>query len=192
MRVSIFVPVLAVMVSLALAGCGGSAPDTSSSGTVGLEGWRSASAPASAKAPPAPATGTFAVIPAEQLQHVTRTTANCNLDAVDGKPAGSNPVERAADATFSGWAGDAENKTVPARLELVLTGNQDFALETPTGMPRPDVATVQKIAAFVTSGYSVKANLSAVPAGDYGVTLLYATPAGAELRCPTRVKLSIR
>lgn len=189
MRNSIFVPVLAILAVLALAGCGESASNTSS-GTVGLEGWRSASAPA--PPPPAPATGTFAAIPAEQLQQATRTTANCNLDAVDGKPAGSDTVDRASEAIFSGWAGDAENKTVPAHLKLVLTGNQDFAVETPTGMPRPDVATVQKIAAFATSGYSVKASLSAVPAGNYGVMLLYATPGGAELRCPTRVKISIR
>lgn len=180
------------MVSLTLAGCGGSAPDSAPSGTVGLDGWKSASAPTSATATPAPATGTFAALPARQLQQATRTTADCNLDAIDGRPAGSTPVDRVSGATFSGWAADAENGTVPARVKLVLTGKQDFAVEIPTGMPRPDVAEARKIAAFAASGYSITANLSTVPAGEYGVTLLYAAPGGAGLRCATSIKLSIR
>lgn len=187
MRLSPAIPAFVVLIPLALAGCGNS---TSSSPPPALP-HSAGSASAQVAAPLAPLRGAFVEMPSRRLQQAMRTTTNCNLDAVDDKPAGVMPVPRAGSATFAGWAGDDKTGTVPDKLDLVLTGQQDYAVETDTGVPRPDVAKAQNVPAFATSGYAVQADLSAVAAGKYGVTLLYSAD-GQVLRCTTHVELSVR
>lgn len=192
MRFSLVIPLVAVL-PLALAGCGNSTPLPSSAPATApaSNGPAASTHAAPAAVASAPAAGAFAEIDAAMLQRPARATANCNLDAVDGKQAGSAPVPHAGSAVFSGWAGDTVTGTVPKDVQLVLVGARDYAVTTPTGQPRGDVAAAQQLAAFATSGYVVKANLAAVPPGDYGVTLLYSV-AGQALRCATTVKLSVQ
>lgn len=189
MRSIFIVPVLAITLPLALVGCGNSTP---------LPATPAASASASATPAPAvsqkayiPSVGAFAPIAVTRLQQVTQTTDNCNLDAVDGKSASDASLPHAGSADFTGWAADGVSGTVPANVQLILTGTQDFVVDVATGLQRNDVAKAQNKPAFATSGYQVKAGLSAVPAGEYGVTLLYSA-GGHDLKCATPAKLSVK
>jgi hypothetical protein len=115
----------------------------------------------------------------------------CNLDAVNGKPTGSEAVPHGSIGTFSGWAADARSNDVPAGVQLVLRGAQDYAVNATTGMPRPDVAHANSRPGWATAGYSVQADLSAVPPGTY-VPVLEFSVGGKQVQCTTPHKLTIK
>lgn len=136
-----------------------------------------------------PSTGTFAAIPASSSGKAS-TVNTCNLDAVNDKPAGSDSLPHASTATFSGWAaGDSDH--VPAGVQLVLKGTQDYAVNAATGMPRPDVASANKQPGWAGAGYSVKADLSAVTPGSYTPVLEFSVD-GKPVQCVIQHKLTIR
>lgn len=129
-----------------------------------------------------PTTGAFA---SASLQKTARTVEDCNIDAIDGKPADGAMLSHTDRATFAGWAADSATQMVPANLRLTLKGVDgapDFAIEAATGATRTDVAQARKIPAFATSGWSVKADLAAVAAGRYDMLLVY-TVAGQSVMC---------
>jgi len=134
-------------------------------------------------------TGTFAAIPASSSGKGS-TVNTCNLDAVNDKPAGSESLPHASTATFSGWAaGDPGH--VPAGVQLVLKGTQDYAVNAATGMPRPDVASANKQPGWAGAGYSVKADLSAVAPGSYTPVLEFSVD-GKPVQCATPHKLTVQ
>lgn len=183
MRFSIIVPTLALTSSLALAlaGCGNSTPlpAASSSASTGAAG-----------SAYTPSTATFATIPASQLQQGT-TVTSCNVDTVNDKPAGSEPLPHAGTATFTGWAADGDAGKVPAGVQLVLKGTQDYAVNAATGMSRPDVAAANHKPALTSAGFSVNADLSAVAPGQYSVVLLFSA-SGKHFQCATPHKLTVQ
>lgn len=152
--------------------------------------------PATSRGPAAteayvPASDAFAPVPDTLLQQAARITFDCNLDVVDGHAPGSSPLQRAGSATFTGWAADSATGAVPVKLQLVLTGKQDYAVAAVTGLDRSDVAQALHVPAFSISGYAVDADLSVVAAGNYGVTLLYSV-AGQSLSCATKARITVQ
>lgn len=164
---------------LALTGCGNSTP-LPASGEPGV--------PTASNY--TPSTGAFAAISALPSQGVT-TVDTCNLDAVNDKPAGSEPVQHGSVVTFSGWAADAVANTVPASVQLVLKGAQDYAVDAATGAPRPDVAKANNRPKWAAAGYSVKADLSAVAPGTYTPLLAFDVD-GKPVQCPTSHQLTVQ
>lgn len=174
-RISAAATILAVCTCmLALAGCGDSTPlpadDISATNYT-------------------PSTGTFAEVPDSSGNALAIDT--CNLDAVNDKPAGSDPLPHESTATFSGWAADAKSGGVPAGLRLVLKGAQDYAVNVATGFPRPDVAKANNHAGWASAGYVVKADLSSVAPGTY-TPMLEFSMGGKPMRCVTQRKLIIQ
>lgn len=174
------VPIIAMSILLSVAvlfftGCGDSTP------------LPAGTAPTSAYTP---STGAFAVIQNLPSKGVT-TINSCNLDAVNDKPAGSEPMRHDSAATFAGWGAGSQPDAVPANLQLVLVGAKDYVVNAATGMLRPDVAKANSHPAWNTSGYSVKADLSAVAPGDYTPVLRFSV-GGKQMRCPTRHRLTVQ
>lgn len=184
-------PVCTLLLSLALASCSHPTPQPAQSAASPLATSHPRAKVETIRRAVSPSVGAFAPVPATLLQETLRTTYDCNLDAVDGHAAGSAPLQKGRSATFTGWAADSATGAVPATLQLVLTGPRDYAVDAATGVDRADVAQARQTPAFVTAGYEVKADLSLVAAGDYGVTLLYVV-AGQPLLCPTKIKLAVR
>lgn len=137
-----------------------------------------------------PSTGTFAEVPPSSSGNAL-TIDTCNLDAVNDKPTGSEPLPHASTATFSGWVASAQANSVPAGVQLVLQGPHDYAVNAATGMPRPDVAKANNRPAWATAGYSVKADLSAVVPGIYTPVLEFSTD-GKSMLCVAQHKLTIQ
>jgi hypothetical protein len=137
-----------------------------------------------------PSTGTFAAIAASSSSDAL-TVNTCNLDAVNDKPAGSEPLSHASTATFSGWAASGNSDHVPANVQLVLKGARDYAVNAATGMPRPDVASANSQPGWTAAGYSVKADLSAVAPGSYTPVLEFNVD-GKPSQCATQHKLTIQ
>jgi hypothetical protein len=160
---------------LMLAGCGDSTP---------------LPADAAATSNYTPSSGAFAAISASSSAGA-RTVNTCNLDAVNGKPASSEPLSHASTATFSGWAAADGSDNAPAGVQLVLKGAQDYAVNAATGMPRPDVANANKHPGWAAAGYSVIADLSAVAPGSYTPVLEFSVD-GKPMQCTTQHKLTIQ
>lgn len=181
MRMKMTVAVsLAALSAMLLSGCGDSHPDSppGSHATSASLPANAATASSNGKAHEAytPAAGAFAQVASASLQQAARHVEDCNIDAIDGKPADGPQLSRAGSAMFAGWAADSATRMVPASVHLVLKevdGARDFAIEAATGATRTDVAQARKIPAFATSGWSVKAGLAAVPAGRYDALLVY-------------------
>ncbi|HVX04486.1 MAG TPA: hypothetical protein VHA71_05130 [Rhodanobacteraceae bacterium] len=138
-----------------------------------------------------PTQGRFAAIGPNVLARSAEPVANCNLDAIDGVPPGSKPLQRNENALFAGWAANQEGAAVPGVVEIVLHGARDFAVLSATGMPRPDVATANHQPGLANAGYALEADLSAVVPGKYQIVLLY--QAGSQsLRCNLAATLVVR
>jgi hypothetical protein len=133
----------------------------------------------------------FGLMKADELAASTKTSQTCNLDAIDGAPVGREPLHRDGSALFAGWAGAGDGSAVPATVTIVLRGAQDFGVKSPTGAPRPDVASANRKPALANSGYVVKADLSAVAPGDYRVELRYAA-GGKVWLCAPGKRIAIR
>ncbi|MER3547245.1 MAG: hypothetical protein C4338_06430 [Rhodanobacteraceae bacterium] len=177
---------LAMIAALGLAGCGDSTPIPAAPS--------SAPAPAATSRSPnaAALAAAFAPLPAGEIDKASRADPDCNLDVVDGKPAGSVPLARGSSPVFSGWAADGASKSVPPTITLVLKGAQDFAVQAATGAPpREDVAAITKVPAFRASGYAIKADLSAVPAGQYSIVILEQA-GGKRISCTPGKRVTIQ
>lgn len=179
----------ATLSAMLLSGCGDSNPasppasqaTSASSPAAATSAGRSAEASESHS----PTIGAFAQVASASLQQAARKVDDCNIDAIDDKPADGAQLSHAGSATFAGWAADSVTRMVPASVRLVLKGvdgGRDFAIETATGATRTDVAQARKIPAFAASGWSVKADLTAVPPGRYDALLAY-TVAGQSVVC---------
>ncbi len=137
-----------------------------------------------------PSMGAFAATPASS-SGIALVVTTCNLDAVNDKPAGDEPLRHASTATFSGWAAGAQTDNVPASVQLLLKGTQNYAVDAATGMPRPDVAKANSRPGWAAAGYSVKADMSAVAPGTYTPVLEFSVK-GKPMLCATQHKLTIQ
>lgn len=135
-------------------------------------------------------TGTFAAAEPRASGNVV-ATGNCSLDAIDGTSAVGKTLPHGGAALFAGWAASADATAVPAAVEIELRGSSDFEVQAPTGTPRSDVAEAMHQSALMDSGYAIRADLSAVPAGSYKVALRYEI-GGKVLRCETPHSVTIR
>jgi hypothetical protein len=197
MRKTILVSIVGLLsgVALLLAGCGDSHPiaPPGSAAVAALPSGSTAVAAASPDDKPAahiPAAGVFTVAAKDILLQPSEPSGKCNLDVVDGAPAGSKPVPHGGSALFAGWAGANDGAGVPAAVTIVLHGAQDFAVQASTGSPRPDVAAANHMPALANSGYAVNASMAAVSAGHYQVELRF-TAAGKAWRCESTHALTV-
>lgn len=168
--------------TLVLAGCGDSYPLPESS---------SASPASPPLAAYAATNGVFKEVAPVNPAPAAVAAEKCNLDAVNGAPAGSNPLTRGSQALFAGWAASGDAKAVPATVEIVLHGAHDYAVTARTGAPRPDVASANGAPALAQAGYAIHAGLGVVSAGSYQVVLRYSAD-GKAWRCATPRSLTIR
>jgi hypothetical protein len=101
----------------------------------------------------------------------------CSLDSIVGAT-GVVPVFTAsADSTveFQGWLADAMNSKTPkeVKIELINLNNQVQLSEIgSTGIRRDDVAAALKSPHVQNAGFSVKAKLTGMPVGEYGILLV--------------------
>lgn len=68
-----------------------------------------------------------------------------------------------------GFVVNKERGTVPANVELVLSGVNSYRVPVQTGRPRGDVADYFKNPAFAKAGYMVDVAFSQVQPGDYAL-----------------------
>lgn len=170
-----FAPLLGVLL---LTGCG--RPATTAAD------WINQQAARSAIPPPAP----FAPVPAMTLDGA-RSTGDCNVDKIDGQTAQGMAVDHLGGAMFTGWAGDNLTHTVPAAVEVVLTGaTGDYWALGDAGGVRPDAARAKNVPAYATSGFGIGTSMYRVPIGGYGVSLAYKI-GGEWVKCPTSVRISV-
>lgn len=166
--------VLATIVALVLTGCGNEVQETQ------RKPWSEV-----------PADAAFGAMAARVGSIPARKSKYCNLDKVSDQIADNAPVDHIGVARFSGWAADTETGMVPRKVQLILMGARDYAVEADTGGSRPDVAAGLDVPAFASSGFLVNAQMSAVPVGDYKVALVYQT-SGDRLICMPNVTVSVQ
>lgn len=173
--------VLVAGLALVLAACHNGPPDLSTTET--------SASPATSN-PYNPVTGSFEPITAGELAKA-KQVGDCNVDSVNGQVASNGaPLDHQGTGQFSGWLGDRASGKTPPDFQLVLTGASDYAVKGTTGASRPDVASATGMPGFATSGYQLNANMSAVPVGSYGVTLVYQIK-GEPMACATKVHVTV-
>lgn len=167
--------------ALLLAACHSGPPDNSTLNT---------SAIATAASSQAAVSSSFEQIPHEEFAQA-KQVGDCNVDTVNGLVASNGaPLDHRGTGAFAGWVGDRASKKVPPTFQLVLIGANDYAAQGTTGVPRPDVASATGIPSFSTAGYQMNANISGVPVGKYGVTIVYSVD-GKHMACATKVQITV-
>jgi hypothetical protein len=145
-------------------------------------------APASSEAPPvqpAPETrvAPIAITDARIAEDSPRVTS-CNLETVNGtlSEGSSVSVKRGAPVVVVGWLVDEVSKSVPASAKWRLQsadGVSAWEQSIPVWGDRPDVAA-SKGDAYLKSGFTIEANLSELPAGDYAMYLAFQDGSGEQ------------
>jgi hypothetical protein len=106
------------------------------------------------------------------LDSAKLTGAACSLDTIDDiyfndqlKLVGG---ER---HVFRGWVLD-NTKHPAGSFSLVLKGSRIFAIPAATGVTRKDVSDFYKDPSLISAGFSISAELSPVPAGEYSLLFM--------------------
>lgn len=170
---------IAAALALPLAACKPSTPaDTDTSAVPAPADSTTPAQPA--EMPAADATGTAAPASLTEVTSApTGTTSGmCSFDKVDGaRFSGTTPsqVANAGAVKLAGWIGDDTNKSRPSQPALRLTGADGRAWEIALGAPvsRGDVAKHFESETMANSGFETTYDLSALPAGDYGLGVAY-------------------
>jgi hypothetical protein len=124
------------------------------------------------------------------------TGLGCYLDRVGDRPTGPSIVNlRRTDLLrLAGWVVNEQERRVPARPYVVLqaigNGAAWYAALT-VGRPRADVARVKHEEAYNASGFSASIDVTALPAGEYRLYLLF-RDAGAAQSCGIRQRIVLR
>ena len=102
----------------------------------------------------------------------TTSSNTCALDVINGER-GALVRLKSGVVDFRGWAADFANSTAPATLQLVFKDNEgrSYPFESSLRYERPDVVKAYKQDAFLKSGFSVKADISSLKPGAYGVVV---------------------
>ena len=105
-----------------------------------------------------------------ELRKVLST--KCSMDSINGDRALVVYADGGA-ASFSGWAVDSNSITTPPLLNIVLTGasGKSFIFEGAARYDRPDVVNAHKQDKYLHSGFTIKADISAVEKNTYSVSL---------------------
>jgi hypothetical protein len=90
-----------------------------------------------------------------------------------------------------GFATNQSSGQVPATIRLLLAGASSYAIATPTGGARPDVASYFKVPAFANAGFQADAAFDDVAPGQYRVFVLEGE-GEASLACPTHQTLELK
>lgn len=116
--------------------------------------------------------------------------AHCSIDRIGGASPASGAVTLSPGQTvvFSGWIAGPGNQ-VPAAFKVVLQGNVTLGVDATAGAGRPDVARVLKDESLANAGFNARADLGAIPEGEYNVSLVI--PGETVARCDTLAKVVI-
>lgn len=174
--------------ALALAACG----QTSQSPSVSAPG----SAPA-ASAPVSSADATVAPESSASAQPIASAVVAgaklsgqaCSLDTIEGSYDARVTLNRTKPHAFRGWLENDQQKAA-GEFQIVLAGNEDFAIDAHTGIARPDVAASLHNPALADAGFNVAGNLDAVPVGEYRVQLLMQMNGNGRM-CETKKSLTL-
>jgi hypothetical protein len=90
-----------------------------------------------------------------------------------------------------GFAVNKDAGTVPAKVDIVLSGIRNYQLSVDTGRPRQDVADYFKTPAFDKAGYLVDVAFSDVEPGDYAIYFVDGS-GGTKAACATNQSVTIR
>jgi hypothetical protein len=127
---------------------------------------------------------------------VVEQLAGCNLDTVNGKNVGSEPIRLAQGSALrvTGWAADPRFRNVPAQAWLHMSSTQvveSITIEMPRNAERPDVARTLGVPAYAKSGFDLPLEAKHLPAGDYTVSIIQLV-AGELLVCKSMARISLR
>jgi hypothetical protein len=167
---------MAVCATLFLAGC-----DRSTS-PAGVEAPPAAAASIEdvpAAADPAP-TGPSVLTELDDAARSTATTASglCSFDKIDGQRVSANSTTVVGDPVafvVSGWVGDKSTMTRPvANLRITQAdGTRDWEIMAGPPRGRGDVARHFDNEGLKDAGFEVAVDLSALPPGDYGLSVIH-------------------
>lgn len=155
------------------------------------------SVPVAAAAPAAMPAGQFPKeLSAAAATAELKPDALCNLERIDNQLLGSSEPYTPADshrAVLTGWLGDGSTKSLPSGPVLMFRMvGVSRVWETPLNLsvPRDDVVKATGAAGLKMSGFSLDADLSALPVGSYRMVLVYDRE-GARYACDNGRDLAI-
>ncbi|WP_324732126.1 hypothetical protein [Pseudomonas paeninsulae] len=113
-------------------------------------------------------------------------STKCALDVINGD-GGMVAYADGGTVSFAGWAVDSNTNTTPPLLDLILTGanGKSFVFEGAARYDRPGVVKAFKQDEFLKSGFSLKADVSALEKATYSISLQMPT-ANNLITCKTK------
>jgi hypothetical protein len=190
-------PLLLAFVVASLAAC--NRPQTPASGSPGANTQAEAvvtPAPASETGPAAPAAPTVLTEQDEAARtQVSRASGWCNIDKVGGTlfPDGTATIADPAAFQLEGWLGDKGSMSRPEGAMLRLDaadGAHSWVIGIGPAVSRQDVAKHFQAPGLANSGFLLSADLSALPPGEYSLSLRY--PSGnSVISCDKGRRISI-
>lgn len=118
-------------------------------------------------------------LPLDERKLSVTAVRECNLERANGKVFSGQPLEvsKGAAVILSGWVASADQKNVPATVDLRFVNtvdNRAWKTSTQTGGAREDVKKLLGgEAGFANPGYSVVLNASSMPTGTYRVYAVF-------------------
>lgn len=175
-------------VTLLLAACSGSKPDT---GAAGQGAPNKAPAP-KGYADSAGEAGWFRLHDAVTFASA-KTTNRCSIDRIDGqKPVKGQPITAVLgkDLVINGWAADPQKRTPDRFLIVLRSPHGTYATNATAGRHRPDVAAALNSELLANAGFVSKKPLDVVVPGEYSVALLEFVD-GEYSTCASSARLSV-
>lgn len=131
--------------------------------------------PAPAAAQPQAAPAFSASQPPALVGKTPAPGGKVNLDALNKNSADATITVKSEDGfDINGWAFDDKSKTAPElvfiELASVKGGEKYYAAANRSD--RGDLATTFKVPAYKNAGYNLKADVTAVPAGEYQINIV--------------------
>jgi hypothetical protein len=155
-----------------------------------------ATAPATASAPAAAPGAVPRELSAEEVGVELKPDTMCNLERIDNQLLDSSQPFTPADrhrAVVTGWIGDESTKALPSAPALMIRqvgSSRVWQVPVELTVSRDDVAKATGVAALKMSGFSLDADLSALPAGSYRMVLVHDRD-GGRLACDNGRELKI-
>lgn len=124
------------------------------------------------------------------------SNSSCIFDRVNGKPTKPGDVLQSPALLLaaSGWSAIKDSNQILGPVEIVLidSGNQNaFSILQPNRLHRPDVGEHLKQPDQTNSGFAVKAAITDVPSGTYGLWTRQKDPSGNDRWCGPVVQVQV-
>lgn len=189
-------PLLLALAIVSLAACNRPQTPASTAPAPASEAETVTPAPAPASGPVVPAAPTVLTEQDEAARtQVSRASGWCNIDKVGGAlfPDGTATIADPAGFQLEGWLGDKGSMSRPEGAMLRLDaadGAHSWAIGIGPAVSRQDVAKHFQAPGLANSGFLLSADLSALPPGEYALSLRY--PSGnSVISCDKGRRISI-